>query len=146
MSKVLVINGPNLNFLGIREKKKYGVLSLLEINDIIERYANVKGISVDFFQSNLEGEIIDTMQENFDDYSLYILNAGALTHYSYSIRDAISSVNLPVIEVHMTNIYNREKFRHKSVIASVCKGSISGFGVDSYLLAVDAAEKILKDR
>lgn len=145
LNNILIINGPNLNMLGTREKDKYGSINLEEINDIIAEYANKRKINVSFFQSNIEGELINIIQENRSKYDYYIINAGAYTHYSYAIRDAIASINTPVIEVHITNIFGREEFRRKSVIASVCIGSISGFGHSSYLLAIDAVEK-LKER
>lgn len=141
MINVLVINGPNLNMLGIREKDKYGSLNLDEINDIIAEYTNKSNMKVNFFQSNCEGELIDIIQKNSIQYDYYIINAGAYTHYSYAIRDAIASINTPVIEVHITNIFKREEFRSKSVISPVCIGSISGFGYISYLLAIDAIKK-----
>ncbi|MFP4456832.1 MAG: type II 3-dehydroquinate dehydratase [Clostridia bacterium] len=139
--KILVINGPNLNMLGIREKDKYGSLKLDEINDIIAEYTNKNNMEVSFFQSNYEGELIEAIQNNRSQYDYYVLNAGAYTHYSYAIRDAIASIRTPVIEVHITNIFQREEFREKSVISPVCIGSISGFGYTSYLLAIDAVKK-----
>ncbi|MDE6441714.1 MAG: type II 3-dehydroquinate dehydratase [Clostridia bacterium] len=132
--KLLFINGVNLNMTGIREKGVYGVQSLDDIN--AEIAAHFKGDTCEFFQSNIEGEICtqiqESMQEGFDGI---ILNAGAFTHYSYAIRDAIASVNVPVVEVHMSNVHSREEFRHKSVISEVCKGVICGFGKNSYILA-----------
>lgn len=132
--KLLFINGVNLNMTGIREKGVYGVQSLDDINAQIA--AHFKSDVCEFFQSNIEGEICtqiqDSMQEGFDGI---ILNAGAFTHYSYAIRDAIASVNVPVVEVHMSNVHSREEFRHKSVISEVCKGVICGFGKNSYILA-----------
>jgi len=144
MKNVLIINGPNLNMLGQREKDKYGLLSLAEINDIILKYALNKDIKAEFFQSNSEGSIIDKIQSSVSNFDFYIINAAAYTHYSYAIRDAIASIDIPVIEVHITNIFNREDFRKKSVIAPVCSGSISGFGYKSYLIAIDAIEKIIE--
>jgi len=145
MKNVLIVNGPNMNMLGHREKDKYGLLSLDEINDIILKYAKTKNIEVSFFQSNSEGNIIDKIQTSIEKHDFCIINAGAYTHYSYAIRDAIASIETPVIEVHITNVFNREEFRKKSVISSVCIGSISGFGYHSYLLAIDAIDK-MKER
>ena len=142
-AKILVINGPNLNMVGIREPGVYGNKSLSEINSSINTYAGGMKIVCDFFQSNCEGEIIDKIQSVFTDYDGCIINAGAYTHYSYAIRDAIAAVNKPFIEVHMSNIAAREEFRHNSVIAAVCKGSIAGFGMHSYLLAINAIRDLI---
>ena len=132
--KILVINGPNLNMLGKREPEIYGSRTLADINgDLAKKFAEVE---FEFYQSNCEGEIITAIHENTADG--IVLNAGAYTHYSYAIADAIKSVTTPVIEVHLSNIYKREEYRHKSVIASACKGSICGFGEQSYALAVTA--------
>jgi 3-dehydroquinate dehydratase-2 len=132
----MVINGPNLNMLGEREPQTYGSQTLGEINRAISEKAARLGLSVDFFQSNSEGDIIDKIQSCKGEYDAIILNAGAFTHYSYAIRDAISATGIPVIEVHMSNVYSREDFRHKSVISAVCKGVVCGFGPDSYLMAL----------
>ena len=134
--KVLVINGPNLNLLGTRKPEVYGALSLDEINKYIEHY--FKNTKINFFQSNHEGEIIDAIHNAQDRFEGIVINAGALTHYSYSIRDAIEAVSTPVVEVHLSNIACREDFRITSVIAPVCRGSISGFGKYSYILAIRA--------
>ena len=134
--KILIINGPNLNMLGKREIVFYGDKTLAEINNEISVYAQSVDIDVEFFQSNCEGEIIDAVHSC--DADGIILNAGAYSHYSYAIRDAISSVQIPVVEVHMSNIYSREEFRKTSVISEVCSGSICGFGLNSYLLALDS--------
>lgn len=142
-AKILVINGPNLNMVGIREPGVYGNKSLSEINSSINTYAGGMKIVCDFFQSNCEGEIIDKIQSVLTDYDGCIINAGAYTHYSYAIRDAIAAVNKPFIEVHMSNIAAREEFRHNSVIAAVCKGSIAGFGMHSYLLAINAIRDLI---
>ncbi len=143
MKKILVINGPNLDMVGIREPGVYGSQTLASINEEIKAYTNSVNISCDFFQSNCEGAIIDKIHSVLNDYDGCILNAGAYTHYSYAIRDAISSVNKPFIEVHMSNVHAREEFRHTSVISAVCKGIISGFGKNSYILAVKALEEII---
>ncbi|HSH35742.1 type II 3-dehydroquinate dehydratase [Schnuerera sp.] len=137
--KILVIHGPNMNLLGKRDKTIYGEFTLEEINYIIRLKSNKLNIEVELFQSNHEGEIIDKLHRTFDgNYDGVIINPGGYTHYSISIRDAIEVLNIPVIEVHLSNIFKREGFREKSVIAPVCKGQISGFGVYSYLLALQA--------
>ena len=138
MKKILVINGPNLNMLGTREPDVYGTLTLDAINTRIASEAEVMRIDVEFHQSNSEGEIIDAIQSAEGVAHGIILNAGAYTHYSYAIRDAIASVSVPCIEVHLSNVHARDEFRHTSVIAPVCMGQISGFGIMSYLLALRA--------
>ena len=136
--KILVINGPNLNLLGEREPNIYGGDSLQSINDQISIRAMEMGYDVAFYQSNSEGGIIDALHSARVDCSGVILNAGAYTHYSYAIRDAIAAIKIPVVEVHLSNVDSREEFRKESVIAPVCKGSISGFGKYSYALALSA--------
>ncbi len=135
--KFLFINGVNLNMTGIREKGVYGTESLDEINADVAAY--FEGDECLFYQSNNEGDICSQIQsagsENFDGI---ILNAGAFTHYSYAIRDAIASVSVPVVEVHMSNVHSREEFRHKSVLSEVCRGVICGFGKNSYILAAES--------
>lgn len=143
MKKVLFINGPNLNLLGKRENEVYGNETLQSINERIEAKAKDMGIETTFFQSNSEGEIIDRIHKSPGLYDCIILNPGAYTHYSIAIRDAIKAVDVPVIEVHISNIYSREEFRTKSVTAPVCRGLISGFGADVYLLALHAADMII---
>ena len=138
MKKILVIHGSNLNLLGEREPGVYGSDSFESINNEIIEHAITKQFHCEVFQSNHEGEIIDTLHLARKSFDGVILNAGAYTHYSYAIRDAISAIKIPVIEVHMSNINARDEFRAKSVIAPVCKGSICGFGKQSYILAVDA--------
>lgn len=135
--KIAIINGANLNFTGIREKHIYGEKTLKDIqSDILKDNAS-KDISISFFSSNIEGEIINILQKcYYDKFDGIIINAGAFTHYSIAIRDAISSIYIPTIEVHLSNIYKREDFRHTSVIAPVCVGSICGFGYYSYILAL----------
>ena len=129
--KLLFINGVNLNMTGIREKGVYGSQTLEEIN--AEIAAHFKGDKCEFYQSNIEGEICTRLHTA--DCDGIILNAGAFTHYSYAIRDAIASIKIPVVEVHMSNVHAREEFRHNSVISEVCKGVVAGFGKNSYILA-----------
>lgn len=136
MKKVLIINGPNINMLGKREPQIYGDTSFKELEEIIVNEADKLDITVNMIQSNHEGEIIDAIHSADSDYDSIIINAGGYSHYSISIRDAIASIDIPVVEVHMSNIYKREEFRHNDVIAPVCKGQISGFGVYSYILAL----------
>ncbi len=143
MEKVIVINGPNLDILGKREPEIYGNINLDEINKKMANMAKENNLGIEFFQSNHEGEIIEKIHWSADNSSLVIINPGALTHYSLSLRDAIASIKIPVIEVHISNIYKREEFRQKSVIAQVCVGQISGFGQDSYYLALEEATRII---
>ncbi len=142
--KILVMNGPNLNLLGEREPGIYGNDSLEAINSRLAKLGLELGAEFEFFQSNHEGELIDRLHAARGVYDAIILNAGAYTHYSIAIRDAISAIKLPVIEVHLSNIHAREEFRHTSVIAPVCKGQISGFGAHSYTLALYAAVELAK--
>ena len=144
MKKIIVIHGPNLNLLGEREPGVYGNDSFDSINAEIAQKAKSKGFEIEIFQTNLEGGIIDMLHEARLKFDGVILNAGAYTHYSYAIRDAISAIKIPVVEVHLSNIHAREEFRHTSVIAPVCIGQIAGFGKNSYMLAVDALYEILK--
>ena len=134
--KIKIINGPNLNMLGIREKEMYGSQSLECINERLRVAASKLELEIEFFQSNHEGEIIDAIQECYGTVDGIIINAGALSHYSIAIRDAIEAVSLPVIEVHISNIYAREEFRRKTVLSPVCLGTISGFGAFGYELAL----------
>ena len=143
MKKILVINGPNLNMVGIREPGVYGNETLDSINIELKNFAENNGIECSFFQSNCEGEIIDKIHSVLENFDGCVMNAGAYTHYSIAIRDAISAVNKPFIEVHMSNVHAREEFRHKSVISAVCKGVIAGFGKESYKLAIAALGEVL---
>lgn len=144
MKKVLVLNGPNLNMLSIREPGIYGNQTLDEINANILSYAKGLDIQCDFYQSNSEGNIIDAIHSVRQNYDGCIINAGAYTHYSYAILDAIKAVDKPFIEVHLSNVHAREELRHTSVIAPACVGSIAGFGKNSYFLAVNAMRDLLK--
>lgn len=142
--RVLVLLGPNLNMVGIREKGVYGDESAESIEEQIRAKAESMGYVCDIFQSNWEGALIDKIHKARERYDGVVLNAGALTHYSYSLRDAIASVKIPFVETHMSNIHAREEFRHTSVIAPVCAGQISGFGKVSYFLALEALQSLMK--
>ena len=141
--KIVVIQGPNLNMLGHREQNIYGGMKLVEIHAQLENVAKQNGFEIEFFQSNLEGEIVDKVQECLGDADGIIINPAAYTHTSIAIRDAISAVTLPAIEVHISNIYRREEFRQKSMIAPVCTGQISGFGPFGYHLAMISMMQML---
>lgn len=138
MKKYLVINGVNLNMLGIREPGIYGSSTLADLEGSVTKKAEELGVSVDFYQSNIEGEIVNKIHEAYGKYDGIIINPGAFTHYSYAIRDAFSSVKMPVIEVHISNIHKREEFRHTSVIVPECIGQICGLGFKGYELALEA--------
>ena len=137
--KILVLNGPNLNMTGVRKKDVYGAETLDDINRELKEYGNQKGANIDFYQSNHEGDIIDVIHKSKDEYDAVVINAGAYTHYSYAIRDAIEAVSdfTPFVEVHMSDIHKREDFRKVSVITDVCKKQICGFGKDSYKKGID---------
>ncbi|WP_314663365.1 type II 3-dehydroquinate dehydratase [uncultured Selenomonas sp.] len=137
MGKILVMNGPNLNLLGTREPEIYGSLTLADIHERLRCRANEAGLEIEFMQSNHEGVLVDAIQRARRTVDYIILNAAALTHYSIALRDAIAAVDVPVIEVHLSNIHKREEFRHKSVIAPVVLGQIAGFGAESYLAALE---------
>lgn len=143
MKKVLVILGPNLNMVGVREKGVYGTETAESINQQILEKAKSLDFKCDIFQSNHEGDLIDKIHSALGVYDGVVINAGALTHYSYALRDAIASVNIPFVEVHMSNIHKREEFRHHSVIAPVCVGQIAGFGKLVYFLGLEALKELM---
>ena len=145
MNSILVIHGPNLNLLGTREPEIYGSMTMQDINDDLQKQADEAGVHIDFFQSNHEGEIIDKLHEACGRYDYIILNAGAYTHYSIAIRDALAAIEIPTIEVHISNIHQREEFRHHSVIAPVVVGQICGFGLESYKAALYVAVRKLQE-
>ncbi len=136
--KILVINGVNLNMLGVREPDIYGKNTLSDLEEMIKDAASERGVEVSFFQSNIEGEIATEIQKSHGVYDGIIINPGAFTHYSYALADAISSVSTPCVEVHISNIHRREEFRRKSVTAPSCIGQITGFGFYGYIMALDA--------
>ena len=141
--KILIINGPNLNLLGDREESKYGKVTLTEVKKNCETHAKSIGVQIQFEQSNIEGEIVTIIQKSKGEYDGIIINAAGYTHTSVSILDALLAVKLPVVEVHITNIYNREEFRKKSLISQAAKGIICGFGVNGYIMALDSMKEIL---
>ena len=143
--KILVINGPNLNLLGTREKEKYGKSSLDDIKKKCEAHSKKIGLELDFKQSNIEGEIVNFIQESRKKNSGIIINAGGYTHTSVAILDALLAVKKPTIELHITNIYKREDFRHKSLISKAADGIICGLGEDGYIMALDGIKKIIKN-
>ncbi len=142
--RILVINGPNLNMLGIREPEKYGTITFAELEKQLYAYSFELGFDLETFQSNSEGEIIDKIQQSIGNFDGILINAGGYTHTSVAIRDAIASITLPCVEVHMTNIHAREEFRQKSLISAVCIGQIAGFGLNSYKLGLKALVDYLK--
>ena len=136
--KILVMNGVNLNLTGKREKSVYGTETLDEINAKITAFCKENGDNVEFYQSNIEGELVNKLHEAYlnKGFDGIVFNAGAFTHYSYALRDAIAAIDVPVVEVHMSNVHAREEFRQKSVLSEVCKGVVCGFGANSYLAAI----------
>ena len=141
--KIIVLNGPNLNLLGEREKEKYGSISLKDIEKECLEYAKKNDVALSFIQSNIEGELVGYIQESRNNFDGLIINAAGYTHTSVAILDALLAIKLPTIEVHITNIYNREEFRKKSLISKAAKGIICGFGVKGYIMALDSMKEIL---
>ena len=144
MNKIIILNGPNLNLLGEREKEKYGNITLKDIEDNCNEYAKKNNINLSLFQSNIEGELVDEIQKARKNFNGLIINAGGYTHTSVAIHDALKILEIPIIELHITNIYNREDFRHKSLISKLASGIICGFGTDGYIMALKAINKYLK--
>jgi len=143
--RILVLHGPNLNLLGTREPEIYGSLTLNEINESLHERAKELGVDeINFLQSNFEGELVEAIQKARGRYDFILLNAAALTHYSIALRDAIAAIPVPVIEIHLSNVHKREEFRRNSVIAPVVMGQICGFGIDSYIAALEIAVRKLR--
>jgi 3-dehydroquinate dehydratase-2 len=144
--KILFLNGPNLNLLGTREPEVYGRETLADIEKQVRERGQKLGTEIDFRQSNLEGELVAWIQQAKGVADVIVLNAAAYTHTSVALRDAISAVGVPTIEIHLSNVHAREEFRHKSIIAPVCKGQILGFGAMTYILAVEAGVNVIIDK
>jgi 3-dehydroquinate dehydratase-2 len=146
MHKIIVINGPNLNLLGKRETQVYGRLSLAQINKQLGAFAKIAKVKLDFFQSNIEGEIVNKIHKAKGKFDGILINPAAYSHTSVAIRDALAAVKLPAVEVHISNIYKREEFRHTSITAAAAEGVISGFGINSYILGLKALIDIIKSK
>ena len=144
MIKIIILNGPNLNLLGEREKNQYGNFSMKDVEKNCNNYANQNKIKLSLFQSNIEGELVDQIQKSRNDQDGLIINAGGYTHTSVAIHDALKILKIPIIELHISNIYNREEFRQKSLISKVAKGVICGFGIEGYILSLKAMSKFLE--
>tara|TARA_B100001057_G_scaffold40045_1_gene35998 strand:+ start:1517 stop:1954 length:438 start_codon:yes stop_codon:yes gene_type:complete len=144
MNKIIILNGPNLNLLGEREKNQYGNFTLKDIEKNCYDHSEQKNIKLTLFQSNIEGELVDKIQDSRTNQDGLIINAGGYTHTSVAIHDALKILKIPIIELHISNIYNREEFRHKSLISKVAKGVICGFGSDGYIMALQAMSKFLE--
>ena len=145
MNKIIILNGPNLNLLGEREKNQYGNFTLNDIEKNCKDFAKKNDIQLSLFQSNIEGELVEKIQESRADQDGVIINAGGYTHTSVAIHDALKILKIPIIELHISNIYNREDFRHKSLISKVAKGVICGFGANGYIVSLKAINELLKN-
>ena len=145
MTKIIILNGPNLNLLGEREKNQYGNISLKDIEKNCKNFADENNISLTMFQSNIEGELVEKIQNSRIESHGLIINAGGYTHTSVAIHDALKILKIPIIELHISNIYNREEFRHKSLISALARGIICGFGAEGYIMALNAMNKYLKN-
>ena len=144
MSKIIILNGPNLNLLGERERNQYGNSTLNDIEKSCKVFAEKNKIKLSFFQSNIEGELVTQIQNSRNDQDGLIINAGGYTHTSVAIHDALKILKIPIIELHISNVYNREEFRHKSLISKVAKGVICGFGANGYIMSLQAMDKLLE--
>ena len=144
MSKIIILNGPNLNLLGEREKEKYGNITLKDIENSCKEFAKKNNIDLSLFQSNVEGELVEEIQKSRNNQDGLIINAGGYTHTSVAIHDALKILNIPIVELHITNIYNREDFRHKSLISKTATGIICGFGSEGYVMALKGMVNYLK--
>ena len=145
MDKIIILNGPNLNLLGEREKDKYGNVTLENIQNNCKESCKNNDVQLSLFQSNIEGELVEKIQKSRNDQDGLIINAGGYTHTSVAIHDALKILKIPIIELHITNIYNREEFRHKSLISKIAKGILCGFGTDGYIMALQAMKNFLKN-
>ena len=145
MKKIIILNGPNLNLLGEREKSQYGSFTLKDIEKICDEFAKNNEIKLSIFQSNIEGELIEKIQKSRNDQDGLIINAGGYTHTSVAIHDALKILKIPIIELHISNIYNREDFRQKSLISKVANGIICGFGAEGYIMALESMKKFIKN-
>ena len=145
MNKIIILNGPNLNLLGEREKEKYGNITLKDIENNCKEFAIKNDIELSLFQSNIEGELVEEIQKARKEQHGLIINAGAYTHTSIAIHDALKVLKIPIIELHITNIYNREEFRHKSLISKIATGVICGFGANGYIMALNAINDLIKN-
>ena len=143
-NKIIIINGPNLNLLGEREQSQYGSVTLKELKEICAKKSNELGLKVEFFQSNIEGELVNIIKESRKKFDGIIINAAGFTHTSVAIRDALDIFKKPIIELHISNIYKREEFRQKSLISDIVTGGIFGLGTDGYILAIISMQKLLK--
>ena len=144
MNKIIILNGPNLNLLGEREKNQYGNFTLKDVERKCNEYSNKNDIKLSLFQSNIEGELVEQIQNSRDNQDGLIINAGGYTHTSVAIHDALKILKIPIIELHISNIYNREEFRHKSLISKIAKGVVCGFGIDGYLMSLRAMNKFIE--
>ena len=144
MNKIIILNGPNLNLLGEREKEKYGNITLKDIENNCKEFAKKNSIDLSLFQSNVEGELVEEIQKSRKEHHGLIINAGGYTHTSVAIHDALKILKIPIIELHITNIYNREEFRHKSLISKIATSVLCGFGTDGYIMALQAMKIYLK--
>ena len=145
MNKIIILNGPNLNLLGEREKEKYGNVTLENIETNCKDFAKKNDLDLSFFQSNIEGELVEKIQEARKEQQGLIINAGGYTHTSVAIHDALKILKIPIIELHITNIYNREEFRHKSMISKIATSVLCGFGTDGYIMALQGIKKYIKN-
>ena len=144
MKKIIILNGPNLNLLGEREKNQYGNFTLEDIEKSCREFSEKNNLNLTLFQSNIEGELIEKIQDSRNMQDGLIINAGGYTHTSVAIHDALKILKIPIIELHISNIYNREEFRHKSLISKVSRGIICGFGADGYIMALNSMKKFLE--
>ena len=144
-NKIIIINGPNLNLLGEREQSQYGSITFEELREVCSNKSKELGLVAEFYQSNIEGELVNLIQDSRKKFDGIIINAAAFTHTSVAIRDALNVFKKPIIEMHISNIYKREEFRHKSLISDVVTGGIFGLGADGYILAIISMQKLLKN-